>query len=188
MRPQDDIPNERIVHRIVKDYQRMFNTYNEVLDHARQSDAKIAELIDRHSKRVSDMQHEFKKKLEEQQKTRSVVVKDVTNDLEKENALLKQQVKALVQAFAEPERIDEILNPHIINEDDKKWLHKADKQLEKAMLNFTYIEEALENLHGLDSDKLKKKVDKIISKTDACVNHVEDFLKKCGNIKIQDNG
>lgn len=188
MRPQDNIPNERIVHNIVKDYQRMFNTYHEVLDHAKQSDAKIVELVEKHSKRISDMQHEFKKKLEEQKLVRSAVVKDVTDDLEKENALLRQQVKALVQAFAEPERIDEILNPHIINEDDKKWLNKADKQLEKAMLNFTYIEEALENLKGLDSDKLKKKIDRIISKTDACVNHIEDFFKKVGNIKIEDNG
>ena len=51
-KPQRDIPVEVIVHYIVKDYQRMFLTYDEVEKRAESAEATIEKLKKEHLKEL----------------------------------------------------------------------------------------------------------------------------------------
>ena len=43
-KPQEDVPVDQIIHYIVKDYQRMFLTFNDMKERAEKAEAKIEEL------------------------------------------------------------------------------------------------------------------------------------------------
>lgn len=41
---------------------------------------------------------------------------------------------------------------------------------------------------SIEKRGILSKINKAFVKIDSCVNHIEDFFKKAGNIKIEDNG
>lgn len=203
MKPQNYIPTERIIHYIVKDYQRMFNGFHAMRE---SKDAYIDELLKKLAKKsnaISNLQAENKRlrqQIKEVQASRNEVAKAVSEDLAEQLKAAKKKVKILVQALDDPNALNK-LNEHIISSDDDKiWMDKAMKQLEKALLNFTAIQARLvdtsdsmgkaleQRLIGGDADKVYNRFAKVFPKIDACVSHIEDFFTKIGNIKIENNG
>lgn len=203
-RPQQDVPNEVIIHNIVKDYQRMYNGFHAMRE---SKDAHIGELLKKISKKsitISNLQAENKqlrKQLEEVRASRNAVAKAVSEDIEEQLAEANKRLEAanrknnlLIQALQDPNIVYEVNSHTLTDGDDKEWMDKAKKQLEKAMLNFTAIEARLAEcetaLKGVtetvEGTRAISKINKAFTKIDSCVSHIEDFFVKVGNIKIDE--
>ena len=196
--PQHDIPAERIIHYIVKDYQRMYNGFHTMREEKQTYIDELLKKISKKTNTISNLQAE-NKKLREQIKdlksSREAVVKAVTEDLEEQLENANRKMSLLAQAVAYPTKAVDIHT--IVTDDDKKWMSKAMKQLEKAMISLTTIQTRLEETHdgmgkaleqrliGGDADKVYRRFSKAFSKIDSCVSHIEDFFTKVGNIKIE---
>ena len=85
---------------------------------------------------------------------------------------------------------------HVLEtEDDRKWMAKAMKQLEKAAMRLLAVEERLDlyrnelsYLKGNEeADKILKSIAKAFPKITSVVSHVESFMDKVGEIKIEDD-
>ena len=192
-RPQDEVPTERIVHYVVKDYRRMFEGFHAL---RQERDEAVAELEEAKKKRKNIEQHyqkqieKLKEQLEDVRSSREQVVNAVTDDIRDELKQANRKVKSLVQALDDPSLLPRL--DAVVGANDDEWKDKALKQLEKAMLNFTTIEgrlvtyqslveEAVRN--GCDSetiDKVIPKFAKAFAKIDSCIDHIEDFFKKVG--------
>ena len=59
-KPQDDVPAEVITHYVVKDYRRMFLTYDEMRTRAEKAEAKIIELQEKHQSQILKRDKEIK--------------------------------------------------------------------------------------------------------------------------------
>lgn len=197
--PQRDVPTEKIIHYIVKDYQRMYNGFHAMRE---SKDTRIDELLKKISRKqatIAALQDENKRlrlQVNEVQASRNAVVREVTADLEERLKEANRKVNLLIQALQDPQAIYEINSHTLTTDDDREWMGKAMKQLEKAEYNFTSISARLTEceaaLLGV-TDSIEKrgilsKINKAFSKIDSCVNHIEEFFKKVGNIKNENDG
>ncbi len=134
--------------------------------------------------------------IEETKNSRNAVVEAVTADLEEELEEANRKIKLLAEAAVEPGKADSVFlqscKVHTIEtDDDKKWMDKAMKQLEKASQKILAVEERLthyeEMLKENDNELSKgivKKISKSISDINSTLSHVECFIDKVGNIKV----
>lgn len=206
--PQRDVPTEKIIHYIVKDYQRMYNGFHAMRE---EKQAYIDELLKKLSKKtnaISRLQSENKilmDRIKEVQASRDAVVREITEDLEEQLEEANRRIALLAQAVTDPDKADSVFLKRcqvrtIETDDDRKWMKKAMAQLEKAMLNFTTIQARLDETYeamgkalsqqiiGGDADRTYNRFAKVFPKIDSCVSHIEDFFIKVGDIKIEDNG
>lgn len=200
MRPQDGVPTERIVHNIVKDYQRMFNGFHAMRERAEKAEEMVKEYQEKCAKLRSDnakLQKDYKKNIEDVRSSRDAVVKDVTEELQERVDFLTKQNKFLAQAVIEPEKVDLLLNklnePMAFSSDDEVLL-EAMKQLEKALIRMTAIEGRLADVENLakQRDYTEKemnhaltKFNKAFGKIDSATSRIENFFDKIGEIRIE---
>ena len=204
--PQHDIPTERIIHYIVKDYQRMYNGFHTMRE---EKQAYIDELLKKISKKsatISNLQAEnraLRNQLEEVRKSREAVTKAISEDLEEQLEEANRKIALLAQAVTDPSKADSVFlqqcRVHTIEtDDDRTWMKKAMKQLEKALLNFTTIQARLSETYEAmgkaldqqiiagDADKVYNRFAKVFPKIESCVSHIEDFFLKVGEIKVEE--
>lgn len=200
IRPQDGVPTERIVHNIVKDYQRMFNGFHAMRERAEKAEAMVKEYQEKCSKLRSDndkLRKGFEKNLEEVRASRDAVVKETTEELQERIDALTRQNKFLAQAVIEPEKVDLLLNklnePMVFDSNDE-ILQEAMKQLERALLRMTAIEGRLADVENLakQRDYTEKemnhaltKFNKAFDKIDSATRRIENFFDKIGEIRIE---
>ena len=199
MRPQDEIPVEKIIHYIVKDYRRMFLEFDALENRALKAEAKVAAMREKNLKMSSELGHirkVYDNKLAEMQKDRDVVVQELMADLNSKLNAANRKNNLLMQALQDPNAIN-VINTHTIDlDEDKEWMDRAMGQLEKAMLNFVSIESRLYEcekiLDNATEDIIKdgiiKRMNKALTKINSCVSHIEDFFTKVGNLKTNNNG
>ena len=206
--PQRDVPVEQIIHYIVKDYQRMYNTFGDMQERAEKAEAKADELKEKLSKARSDnerIRKGFEKNLSEVRASRDAVVQQVTEDLQEQLKQTQEQLKAsvrqnklLAQAIAEPTQAKEILEtlnePILIaSPEDKDRLAIAMKQLEVALLRMNSIEmrlgiveRAMELRYtGEELKNALKRFSNAYGKIDSVTMRLNNFLDMMKDLKIE---
>ena len=204
-RPQDGVPKERIIHYIVKDYRRMFNTYHALLDKVKELEAKLKEAHEKNLRMSSSMNAErqkFKEAMRQLQESRSAVVDAVTEDLEDEIKELKRQNRILAEAVVNGNQdnvrvIRETIN--LNSPSEREWMKRSLKQLEQANMKLdatishlneskTYVEDiASEGYKEKDAAFLLKKIGKAHSKLESALSHIATFFEKTSKIDFDDN-
>ena len=204
-RPQDDVSTERIIHYIVKDYRRMFNTYHALLDKAKGQEREIEKLKEKNKTILSSWDAErqkFREKLRQLQESRSAVVDAVTEDLEDEVKELKRQNRLLAEAVANSNSG----NVRVIREaidlnspSEREWMKRSLKQLEQAnmkldatVLHLTdskkYVEEIVNGEYTeKDATYLLKKIGKAHSKLESALSHIATFFEKTSRLDLNND-
>ncbi|MBQ9532639.1 MAG: hypothetical protein IJR71_01565 [Prevotella sp.] len=204
-RPQDDVPTERIIHYIVKDYRRMFNAYHALLDKAKSQEKEINRLNEKNKTILSSWDAErrkFKEAMRQLQESRSAVVDAVTEDLEDEVKELKRQNRLLAEAVVNGNNG----NVRVIREaialnspSEREWMKRSMKQLEQANMKLdatishlteskAYVENiASEGYKEKDAAFLLKKIGKAHSKLESALSHIATFFEKTSKIDFDDN-
>lgn len=196
-KPQHDVPTEVIIKYIVKDYRRMFLEHEELLARAERAEAKIAEINEKRQSDASKIRKECQQRIDDIRKSRDNVINSVTEDLRSQLKNSNRRVKFLVQALDDPAILEKVSEHIITTDDDKEWMDRAMRQLEKAIQSFVPIRARLaetkegmdgifaQEISGGEAEKVYKRFSKVFPKIDSCVSHIEDFFAKTGNIKIK---
>ena len=101
--PQRDVPKEVIIHYIVKDYQRMFLTYDEMKTRAEKAEAKIKDLTEKHASQLSKRD----KEIEQLKQELEAKNKDKFKELEEKLAAAEERL-AYYQDMLENKTIPDI--------------------------------------------------------------------------------
>lgn len=202
------LPTEQVIHYIVKDYRRMYNTYDKVVmraDKAEEESKKWKAKYEEAKSHLEGVRKGYAKNLQEVRESRSAAIEVVTEDLKEQVSILesrlKEQVrknKLLAQAVVSPENAQSILSeieePLIISSDiDKDRLGIAMKQLETIMLRLNSVEMRIQNVERVakehyNEDQLKtnlKKFNAAFGKIDSAVLRIENFLERMKNVKVK---
>ena len=198
--PQRGVPTEKVIHYIVKDYQRMYNGFHALRERAEKAEERVKEYQEKCAKLRSDntkLQNDYKKNIEDVRTSRNAVVKEATEELQERIDFLTKQNKFLAQAVIEPEKVDLLLNklnePMVFDSNDEV-LQEAMKQLEHALLRMTAIEGRLADVENLTKqrDYTEKemnhaltKFNKAFGKIDSATRRIENFFDKVGEIQIR---
>ena len=95
-RPQDDVPVDLIIHYIVKDYQRMYLTYDEMEKRALKAEATIEELKEKHLKDLEGKNREIKNmKMNMESKEHVEQMKEKLDTARQQNLVLANAIVAL---------------------------------------------------------------------------------------------
>ena len=149
-KPQKDVPAENIIHYIVKDYRRMFLTYDEMKSRAEKAEAKIVELKEKHHSLISKKN----KEIEELRNTQDMNQKKV-KELEAQLASIRQQNKLLAQTvLSQNNGMDLIALQGLAPIDAKELEKKISIQLGDALIKLSATEERLSNYQGLLEDAI----------------------------------
>lgn len=132
-RPQDDVPTNRLLLYIVKDYQRMQREYYGVKERADDAERELAKLKEKHGRIVSRLNHEnqvltnslkqmqesrkgkqiveLRQRIEELKASRDAVIREMTDDLttqldERTRQLeeARRHIKTLAAMVADPDK------------------------------------------------------------------------------------
>ena len=149
-KPQKDVPAENIIHYIVKDYRRMFLTYDEMKSRAEKAEAKIVELKEKHHSLISKKN----KEIEELRNTQDMNQEKV-KELEAQLAYTQKQNNLLVQtALSQNNGMDLIALQGLAHIDTKELEKKIGIQLGDALIKLSATEERLSNYQGLLEDAI----------------------------------
>ncbi|SEA80052.1 hypothetical protein SAMN04487851_11476 [Prevotella sp. tc2-28] len=137
--------------------------------------------------------------IDETKNSRNAVVEAVTADLEEKLEEANNKIKLLASAVVDPEKADSVFlqscKVHTIEtDDDKKWMAGAMRQLEKASMKLLTVDERLSRYEETlkeNNGELTTSVEKIIKKAmnsiSSTISHIECFMDKVGNIKIEED-
>lgn len=198
-RPQDDVPVERIIHYVVKDYRRMFIAYDEQVRRAEKAEQQVYDLKEKNSKLRSQLESNrrgFEKNLQEVRDSRDAALRERTETMEgRLNEALRQN-KLLAQAVLDPQQASVLLakisEPTYLDASDDR-LFLAMKQLDVALLKMNTIEMRLsgvegvyrENYRGEQLDSVLKRFKNAFAKIDSVTMRIEDFFNKLGDVRIR---
>lgn len=205
VRPQDDVPMDIIIFYIVKDYRRMFNTYDKLLKKKEKLEEKVRKMADSNSKQNSDataLINKYKKALAEAKESRSSVVEAVTDDLQQQLKELKERNEILAQALAGAGVNSG--NTRIINRTielslpaEREWMKRSLQQLNEADIKLNnaiqrlelyqeYAEKsAKEGILEDDAKRIFKKIGQSLSRIDSAIDHISMFFLKVGDIELE---
>ena len=207
--PQKDVPVEKVIHYIVKDYRRMFNEHEALRAKIKEKENERQSYIDellrtltKKSHTITAQQNEIailKKQIKEIERERDSEMHEENKELRMQLEEANRKIELLAKVIAEPEKIDGTLlqktKAHIIEtEDDKKWMAGAMKQLEKAAMKLISLEERLITCEKMFQDvtnteereKILNKIRNGLGKINSAVSHIECFFDKVGDISIID--
>ena len=205
LRPQDEIPRNRLIHYIVKDYRRMYNNYDVILTKGKEQDAEIKKMQKEMQEAQRDWNKErdkYKKIITDLQNSRKAVVDAVTDDLQAQVKELQRQNRHLAEAIIKstktegPVRVVK-LTADMASPAEREWMKRAAKQLDMASNDLSTAKERLESCtEGIqkafeeeiiaeDVKKLLKKYTSTLSKIEAATNHIGVFFEKIGGIEFK---
>ena len=204
-RPQDLIPVERIIYYIIKDYRRMYDSFFK-MERERDNAVELAKKANDRREKTSVRVESLKKEVErlnscikDVRESRDAVVEAATSDLEERLAEANNRIRLLAQAVVEPGKPDSVFLKSCVvhtmeSDDDRKWMDKAMKQLEKAAMALLAVEARMvqceellkECQQGESVEKALKNHTKALSKINTVVSHIECFFDKVGDIKLGD--
>jgi len=190
MKPQEDVPTEVIIHYIVKDYQRMFLTFDEMKTRAEKAEAEILEMKEIHHKQIENRVKEIDNLRKED--------KDRTNKLEEQLAAVQYQNRLLAHAVISNNSKENgsVLFKGMVPADAMELEKKIGVQLSEALLKLTaavekltYFQEKLENdelpdVETANMDYFLNKVARTFNKIEASTQHIENFYKLVNGIPI----
>ncbi len=190
MKPQEDVPTEVIIHYIVKDYQRMFLTFDEMKTRAEKAEAEILEMKEIHHKQIENRVKEIDNLRKED--------KDRTNKLEEQLAAIQYQNRLLAHAVISNNSKENgsVLFKGMVPADAMELEKKIGVQLSEALLKLTaavekltYFQEKLENdelpdVETANMDYFLNKVARTFNKIEASTQHIENFYKLVNGIPI----
>lgn len=191
-KPQEDIPAENIIHYIVKDYRRMFLTYDELKTRAEKAEAKIVELKEKHHRLIL----KNNKEIEELENSRLQEINRV-KELEEQLALTRKQNSLLVQTVLSQDNGMGLMALQSIAPIDIKELEKRiGVQLGDALIKLSASEERLSNYQKLLEDAIAQGRDyeaiksflfnaaKAFGKIESAVKHIENFYKLVNGVPL----
>ena len=191
-KPQQDIPTENIIHYIVKDYRRMFLTYDEMKSRAEKAEAKIVELKEKHHSLILKK----KKEIEELKNSRLQDMNHV-KDLEEKLAFTRKQNNMLVHAdLTKNNGMGLIALQALVPIDPKELEKKIGIQLGDALIKLYATEELLSNYKGLLEEAIAQgkdneyinnsltKATKAFGKIVSAVTHIENFYKLVNGVPL----
>ena len=193
-KPQDDVPTEVIIHHIVKDYKRMFLTYDEMQRRAEKAEAKILELKDKHKSQLAKRDKDIELLMKELEDNNKEKIQEIEGKL----AAAQQQNRLLAQAVISQNSHEDgkILFQGMVPTDSKVLEKKIDVQLRDALIKLTAVEErlanyqdALENIDEQLADNVSMKsflarIAKSFGKINSAVQHIENFYKLANGIPM----
>lgn len=177
--PQADIPTDVIIHHIVKDYRRMFNTFQEMKERAEKAEAMVEDLKEKHRKQLERKEREIKN-LKEETVPMEVYkeLKELFLEEQRRNRSLARST--IIQTFKDdPQKFYREMGISVDPEEIEK---KMGIQLGDAMLKLNIVEELLTNIsqsleNSDDSETAKiamsyrNRITRAMSKIDAAKNH-----------------
>ncbi len=198
-RPQDSVPTEKIIHYIVKDYRRMYNTYQALLDKLHESETKLKGMQEKYVKQNSNYQatiEKYKAALHDAKTSRTAVVESVTDDLREEVKELKRRNGLLLQALSSPKStIPADITIATGDEQMKramKILEKVNEKLSGAIkrleLYESYINRAdVQAVLPVDAATVVKKMKKSMTKITSATDQIDAFFGKIsGNMVLNE--
>ena len=192
--PQRDVPTEVIVHYIVKDYQRMFLTYDEMKARAEKAETKIKDLSEKHASQLSKRD----KEIEQLKQDLEAKSKEKIKDLEEKLIAAQQQNRLLAKAVIAQNSGEDakVLFQGMLPADAKQLEKKLEVQLGDAIIKLTAAEERLtfyqeqiENntIPDVDAISMKSflaKITRAFGKIDSATQHIENFYKLANGIPL----
>lgn len=212
LRSQDEVPRNRLIHYIVKDYRRMFNNYNAVLSKGKEQQREIDRLQKELLKDRDNMlerqqewnrkEKKYEKTIAELQNSRKAVVEAVTDDLQQQVKELERKNRLLAEAVINPEKTNEAvrvvtLSTSVSSPAEREWMKRSAKQLDKASNDLITAKERLvscmegfekayaEGFVEEDVKKMLKKYTSTLSKIEAATNHIGVFFEKIEGIEFE---
>ena len=191
-KPQKDVPAENIIHYIVKDYRRMFLTYDEMKSRAEKAEAKIAKMKEKHHSLILKKD----KEIEELKNSRLQNMNRI-KELEEQLAFTRKQNNMLVQKdLSQNNGMGLIALQGLAPIDSKELEKKIGVQLGDAIIKLSATEELLSNYQGLledaiaqrrDCDLIKSflgKASHAFGKIESAVKHIENFYKLVNRVPL----
>lgn len=185
-KPQDDVPVDLIIHYIVKDYQRMYLTYDEMEKRALKAEATIEELKEKHLKDLEGKNREIKNmKMNIESKEHVEQMKEKLDTARQQNLVLANAIVALNKGNGTLTSFQGLGIPI----DAKDLEKKVGTQLGDALIKLTAVEERLsncqqllENCNEINKDAIQiktllTKIAKAFGQIDSASKHIENFYK-----------
>lgn len=186
-KPQEDVPVDQIIHYIVKDYQRMFLTFNDMKERAEKAEAKIEELKKKYFTQIENRGKDPKS----QEKIKQLEEK--LQNAQQQNRLLANAIIAQNTGDGLPGNLSQAMGyPGDIKEVEKKM----GSQLSDAFVKLNAVEarmvkcmEILEtfNVQNPDSLQLKcfiTKFSRTFGQIDSATTRIENFYKLVNGIPM----
>lgn len=186
-KPQEDVPVDQIIHYIVKDYQRMFLTFNDMKERAEKAEAKIEELKKKYFTQIENRGKDPKS----QEKIKQLEEK--LQNAQQQNRLLANAIIAQITGDGLPGNLSQAMGyPGDIKEVEKKM----GSQLSDAFVKLNAVEarmvkcmEILEtfNVQNPDSLQLKcfiTKFSRTFGQIDSATTRIENFYKLVNGIPM----
>lgn len=186
-KPQEDVPVDQIIHYIVKDYQRMFLTFNDMKERAEKAEAKIEELKKKYFTQIENRGKDSKS----QEKIKQLEEK--LQNAQQQNRLLANAIIAQNTGDGLPGNLSQAMGyPGDIKEVEKKM----GSQLSDAFVKLNAVEtqmvkcmEILEtfNVQNPDSLQLKcfiTKFSRTFGQIDSATTRIENFYKLVNGIPM----
>ena len=191
-KPQKDVPTEKIIHYIVKDYRRMFLTFDELKSRAEKAEAKIVELKEKHHSRILKKDQEI-----EDLKNTNLQEMNHIKELEEQLAFTRKQNNMLVQSdLTKNNGMGLIALQALVPIDKKELEKKIGVQLGDALIKLSATEELLSNYQKMLEDAIaqgkeseytkifKIKANKCFGKIESAVKHIENFYKLVNGVPL----
>ena len=185
-KPQDDVPVDLIIHYIVKDYQRMYLTYDEMEKRALKAEATIEELKEKHRKDLEGKNRVIKNmKMNIESKEHVEQMKEKLDTARQQNLVLANAIVALNKGNGTLTSFQGLG----ISIDAKDLEKKVSTQLGEALIKLTAVEERLsncqqllENCNEINKDAIQiktllTKIAKAFGQIDSASKHIENFYK-----------
>jgi DNA repair exonuclease SbcCD ATPase subunit len=185
-KPQDDVPVDLIIHYIVKDYQRMYLTYDEMEKRALKAEATIEELKEKHLKDLEGKNRVIKNmKMNIESKEHVEQMKEKLDTARQQNLVLANAIVALNKGNGTLTSFQGLG----ISIDAKDLEKKVSTQLGDALIKLTAVEERLsncqqllENCNEINKDAIQiktllTKIAKAFGQIDSASKHIENFYK-----------
>lgn len=193
-KPQDDIPVEVITHYVVKDYRRMFLSYDELLKRAEKAEATIfymknnqAKLLSKHEKEIEQL----KQDLEAQSKEKIKELKGKLYAAQEQNRILAQAIisqnrnengKNLFQGMvpADAKELEEKIGFQL--DDTQKKLTAAEEIL--ALFKEQIENNDIPNVNEYTVNKFLTRSTGIFRKIECATQRIENFYKLVNGIPM----
>lgn len=198
-RGQDDVPVERLIHYIVKDYRRMYLDYDELRARVRRAEQKVQDARDKNYE-IQKVNERLQKQIDIQMDTRHKFAnKKLVNVLDEKLQEARRQNRLLAQAVVEENKnysVDSLSLGSALADTTlgNQIIGQVSRHLEKALIKLTEVEErlaeyedTLEKIVVMDpqssgKEMLLNQIKQAFKDISSSTSHIENSAKALSNI------
>lgn len=201
-RPQDDVPTERIIHYIVKDYRRMYNSYDDLRARVRRAEEKVKNARERNATLTRQNERLQAQFVDEKGSRENIGFKTLYKVIHKLDEQLKEarrQNRLLAQAVIADNKNYNLCPSNfgsifVETSSGKSIIDHVSTQLEKALIKLGCVEgkldeyeDTLEKIVCLDENStakamLEERVKNAFRELSAAYSHIENSATSIAGI------